>query len=427
MLGSLRAARLRGWGGVPWMGAGVVVSALATYAFLTVAARALGSEEFGHLGILWTGVFLVSNSVFVPLEQATSWWLSSASDDDQKRKRFATVAGFAASVIGMTLLLTGVGALVLHRLFGGSLGIAFAGITALLGYGIGSVGRGLIASESEFRRYAALLVVETGSRAVLVFAVIAVVPSLLAVAALVALGPLLGLFLQIRPLSRFHSGIVSFLAGFRGELGRSWISGVSVAAGAQALLNGGPLLARSFGASPGEVGLLFAAVLLARVPAYLFQSVTVAFLPRFSALAAGSSPGSLPGEARRLLGIVAVVGVGGSIFAYVGGPELARLLLGEGFALPRVQLTALVVGVSAYLVAQSATQALYAARLRGRLLRGWGIGVAVLGGSILLLPASPVDRYVVGFVFGCLIAAIVLTVSLRKIAVHGRGVRSGSE
>ncbi|MEA2685075.1 MAG: hypothetical protein QOE93_270, partial [Actinomycetota bacterium] len=49
--------------------AGLVVLGLTAYAFLVIAARALGPEAYAPLSALWAIVFLVGPGCFVPLEQ----------------------------------------------------------------------------------------------------------------------------------------------------------------------------------------------------------------------------------------------------------------------------------------------------------------------------------------------------------------------
>ena len=47
-----------------------------SYIFLVVAGRALGSEEFATLSVLWAMFFLVAPGVFIPVEQEVSRALS---------------------------------------------------------------------------------------------------------------------------------------------------------------------------------------------------------------------------------------------------------------------------------------------------------------------------------------------------------------
>src|SRR5438105_14888687 len=54
------------------VGVGLVLAGVTTYAYLTIAKAALGSDAYGPLGVLWALVFTAGPGFFLPIEQEVS-------------------------------------------------------------------------------------------------------------------------------------------------------------------------------------------------------------------------------------------------------------------------------------------------------------------------------------------------------------------
>ena len=150
---------------------------------------------------------------------------------------------------------------------------------------------------------------------------------------------------------------------------------------AMVLVNGGPIAMKIL-AGEGQdelVAQFFTAVIIARIPLFLFQAIQAALLPKLSALAsAGGSTSSkrLP-QARRVVASVGAVAVAA---AFVVGPWAIRLLYGADFNLGHRTVGLLAAGSVLFMLAQAMAQA-----------------VIVLGGhtKMALCWLAPVTMFVV--------------------------------
>ncbi|MCH2622311.1 MAG: hypothetical protein MKZ66_03595, partial [Acidimicrobiales bacterium] len=85
--------------GAPLVGGGLLVNGLASYVFLTIAARNLGPEAYTPVGLLWALSFLLGPGFFQPLEQETARIIASRSG-----RGVAPVVNSAAIIGGLVAL-----------------------------------------------------------------------------------------------------------------------------------------------------------------------------------------------------------------------------------------------------------------------------------------------------------------------------------
>ncbi|NBY44470.1 MAG: hypothetical protein EBQ64_00530, partial [Acidimicrobiia bacterium] len=111
------------------------------------------------------------------------------------------------------------------------------------------------------------------------------------------------------------------------------------------------------------------AVLLTRVPLFLFQAVQAALLPRLTRLAARGDLDEFKVGFRRLVILVFGVGVIGIVGAFLVGPFFLDLVYGGG--IDRRTLTLLALASAIYMMALAIAQAVIALRGHRHVALGW--------------------------------------------------------
>ena len=176
--------------------------------------------------------------------------------------------------------------------------------------------------------------------------------------------------------------------------------------------------------SPGDpavVGALLAAMLLARVPLFVFTSLQTSLLPGLAgAMAAGDRP-----RFRRLVArgcaIVTVLGLAGGVPAVIFGPWLTRVLFAARPPLGHADFALLAAGTLCYMLAMVLGQGVMAlSRHRDQLL-AWLAGAAVLA-AITLGPGQARLRveaaYAVSSLTVACTLAVVLALRTRRPGAH---------
>jgi O-antigen/teichoic acid export membrane protein len=178
---------------------------------------------------------------------------------------------------------------------------------------------------------------------------------------------------------------------------------------AQVLINAAVINVRLL--SPGDpavTGALLAAVVLARVPLFVFTAVQTSLLPGLcGALAAGDRA-----RYRRLLArtcaAVTILGLAGGVIVIAAGPWLTRVLFAARPVLSSTDFAWLAAGTLCYMLALVLGQGVLAlARHRDQML-AWLAGVVVLT-AITLAPSPVTLRVVIGYAAGS--AAVVLAMA----------------
>jgi O-antigen/teichoic acid export membrane protein len=98
------------------------------------------------------------------------------------------------------------------------------------------------------------------------------------------------------------------------------------------------------------------------------------------------------------------------------GPEVMRLLFGDGFVVERADLAMLCSGVGIYLIGATLSQAALARGLTVRAALVWSASASAFIGVQLVLPGTPLHRVSIAFV----LAAVVLAGLLAALVVRGR-------
>ena len=395
--------------------AGLGVLAGTSYVTLVLAGRLLGATAFAGISVLYVLVSSFATGMFLPVEQEIArrrgHERGSATFDPSLVRRAVVVSLVAAIAI---CLLAVAARPVSLRLLGGNWSLLGALCVALPGYACCFVSRGVFAGSRELWRYGLQLGVEGGFRlAGMLCLVVVGVHSVAAVGWLFAAAPWIALAASLAGRAAHRPGArVSIVLGgpLLSALGLLLISSLA----AQLLVNAGPVIIQLL-ATPAEraqAGAFLAALVLVRIPVFLFTAVQPSFLPAMATHSAVDQKADFVRLTRRVLTICLVLTVVSTVVAAALGPMLIRLLFGFRDGVGAVTFLAMGVSVGLYLAAMIFAQALLGRGMHAWTTAGWLIGLAAMLAGTLLLPGSAVGRATTGFLLGAVAAACVYAVLL---------------
>jgi O-antigen/teichoic acid export membrane protein len=394
-----------------------VASGAFTYAFLVLAARSLGKEAYGEIGVLWAAMFLVAILVFRPLEQTTSQAIAHRLAGGVEAKSVLRSMTFISlGVVGALALAFALGwPLISDRVFSSSNAVTAAFVVGVLAYGVSYVVRGVLGGSRWFTGYAIVLLADGGVRLLVAAPLLLVGSKALAAAAVAAAG----IGGAVAPLVAGRKRLRGSLAGAPGEPYRarraaSFAGAAAVVAGAdQLLVNGAPLLVVAVGTRDGgAVGLVFAATMLVRAPVYVFQGFAASLLPNLTHLAAVAGRAQLRRAVLRTALVLFAIGIAFIGFAAAAGPAAMRVVYGPSFDADATSLALLAAGVACYLAAGTFSQALLALRHVTIAAVAWSAGALSFVVSFALLPGEPLFRASAALAVASLIAAVALGAAL---------------
>lgn len=244
-----------------------------------------------------------------------------------------------------------------------------------------------------------------------------------AYAMLIALSPLSGvLIVWMRGDLKTTSGPVAPWSEVTPNLG--WLLlGSLMGAG---LVNAGPI-AINILATKEQSTLVTAfgnGVLLSRVPLFLFQAVQAALLPRLARLAAQGDLAEFRSGFRKLMQVVIVVGIVGTLGSFILGPSLLKIVYDD--ALDRTSLSMLALGSALYMVALATAQAVIALNGHARVGFGWLLGMVTFVGCTWLASDDLYTRVEIGLVASSIVALLVFAQSLRQLLNDGATISADS-
>jgi O-antigen/teichoic acid export membrane protein len=407
------------------VGAGLMVLGAGMYVHLAVAGHSLTAAGMAAVSVLWSLVFLLGLGVFLPIEQELIRLVAARTAVGEGIIPVARrICVLAAVILAVMFVPLAAAAVPLARLlFGGDTVMVAELAGACLAMAVTTVSRGVLAGQGKFGAYGGQLALDGGSRAVLAcvlglggthsaaaFGLVLIVAPLLSAA--LTLGPLLA---DLRP------GPALPWQATGGRLGML----IATMLLAQVIINVAVINVRLL--SPGEpamTGALLAALVLARVPLFVFTSLQTALLPGLAgAIAAGDQA-----RFRLLLGrgcaAVAILGAAGGLPAVIFGPWLTRVLFGARPVLGHASFAWLAAGTLCYMLALVLGQgAMALSRHRDQLL-SWICGVAVLA-LITALPGEVTARVVAAYALGSGTVAAALAIALIRHAPRPAGSTAG--
>ena len=156
---------------------------------------------------------------------------------------------------------------------------------------------------------------------------------------------------------------------------------------------------------------------MARIPLFFFQAVQAALLPQLSGLASAGRYGELWRVLRRLLTVVATLGVAALVAAAVAGPWAVEFAFGSEYAVTQRDMVLLTASSVGLMVVLSLAQGLIACRSRGRMALAWVAGLAVFP-VVVALGSNLFLRVEVALIATVAVAAGVMAVLLFERIRH---------
>lgn len=413
--------------GVIVVGLGLGVFGLATYAYLGLAGRALGDVPFTPLSVLWSVLNAVGIGLFLPFEQEMARrtaHAAAAGEGNASAVRGALVA--AGGLLGLVAVVCGVaGPFLADRLFAGQGALVVLLVLSMAGMAAAYLVRGLLSGNGRWGHYGAQLAVDGVTRMALAGGLYAAgVTNVLAFGAVMVIAPVVSVLVTTpRPATLVRPGPPVAWQVAAAALATL----VAASTLSQVLANAGPVIVALL-AGPDEdaaAGRFTAALVIARVPLFLFAAVQAVLLP---GLAGMVGAGDAAGFRRRVqvVGLLTgAVGVLGTVAVWAVGPEVVPLLFGDAFGTDRAVITLIAASGAAFMLAQVGAQALLALGGERSVTVGWGIGLAALVVTSLV-PGSIALRAAWALVVGSVVAMVVLAGALavavrRRWAVHEHG------
>jgi O-antigen/teichoic acid export membrane protein len=385
--------------------AGSAASGIAAYAFQVVGLRALGTEAYAPISVLWTIQYLVLATALFPVEAyVTRAVTTSGAGAGPLGRPLRVIAGWVTA----TAVLLGAGtALAADALYQGRSGLAVVLAVVVASAGGFVVARGVLAGSGRFAAYAGVTATESLGRLAALVAVVVVGASTAGVAwslpagSTLAVGWWLLLGRRRAPRTEPSPGEAP-LGGTAG----SFLATVVVAnAAAQTLLAAGPLVLIPLGAGPAEISIFFVTVTAARVPlVFAFGGLLSRSLPPLTRMArAGDDAGLRRIALLGAAGALALAGAGALAGSAVG-PDVVALLFGAASRpdAPFVALTA--AGVVLATASLLLNQVLIARGSERRLPAPWLVGLAAAVPVVLLVDGTATIRVSAGFVVGEVVA-----------------------
>ena len=422
--------------GAAILSVGIGATGIITFAYFSLASYSLSKEEYGHITLLWSSVFITVSVLYRPVEQLLS---RTIADRDARGVHGNEHLRIAATIqLGLGVLFAVVALLlrdpIENDLFGGSSTLYWILLVSVLAYAASYFARGYLAGHREFPLYGGLVLMEASSRCLFALAVaigiaegqtvvalgmaaapivsLAVVPPALARrlaprADATAADPdpgLLDAAARDEPAAREPEFTLGHGAGFAAAV-------LLIMLCEQTFLNAGPLLVKATEGSGGAAlaGFTFNVLLIARAPLQLFQAVQTSILPHLTRLRASGE--SDPFRRSVNLTLIAIAGFAGcvALVMLVAGPPLMDLLFGGDFDYERGGLVLVAIGMGLYLSAATLNQALLAHGLAAQASACW---ISAAAGFVLFLLLADFDDRVLQVELAFVGAAALLSAAL---------------
>jgi O-antigen/teichoic acid export membrane protein len=408
------------------VGAGLAVLGVGSYAHLAIAGHELTIRGMASVSVLWAIVSCLGIGLFFPVEQELIRHVAARTVWGEGVAAAVRRGGVLAGGVLLIVVLPSAAAArpLADRLFGGDIGMMYALYLGLLGVAVGSVGRSVLAGLGRFRVYGTQLGLDGSMRVVLSVALaLARVHSPTAYGLVLTAAPLLSVACTLRPTLR-GLGTGSpipwpvMCRGFGMLIGSSLLAQtvVNVAVIDVDLLAPG---------RPAVVGALLAAMVLARVPIFVFASLQAALLPGLASAAAAGDFRRFRLLLRQTSAAVAALGLAGGVLATVFGPWLGPILFGVRHVLHWSDFALLGFGSACYMLALVLGQgAIALGRHRDQLL-SWVAGGVVLA-VVTLLPGEVRLRVEFAYAASSLTVAVLLGIVLVRHRARFTPTVSGS-
>jgi O-antigen/teichoic acid export membrane protein len=404
------------------IGIGLLVAGVTIYIFFKIGQQALGQEKFKPLVSLWFVMFAIAPGFFLPIEQELSRAVAHRRALNQGVgpvvKKVALLC--VVTVVFLLALILLLSPMINDNLFEGNVIITASLAIAIVTYGALYFTKGLSSGLGKFSAYGFIVGADGAIRVLACTALLLLgVTQLSAYSLIIVITPIIGVMIVLLAGQlKTESGPPATWSEITENL--VWLLGGSIFAAA--LVNAGPLTVDILGDSQDAIRVtqFGNAVLLTRVPLFLFQAVQAALLPRLTRLAARGDLVEFKIGFRRLVVLVIGVGVFGTIGAFLFGPFFLDLVYGGG--IDRRTLTLLALASAIYMMALAIAQAVIALRGHRLVALGW-----LLSFLSYVLCAWKVSqdlflRVEVALVVSSTVALVSFALSLRALLKSGATV-----
>lgn len=397
------------------IGIGLLIAGVTIYIFFKIGQQALGQEKFKPLVSLWFVMFAIAPGFFLPVEQELSRAVAHRRALGQGTgpvvKKVALLCG--AITLFLVALILVLSPVITGNLFEGNEIITVCLAIAIFTYGMLYFTKGLSSGLGKFSDYGFIVGSDGAIRVVAcTFLLVVGITQLTTFALVIVLTPIIGV-------------AIVFLAGhMRTEDGPPaewsevtenlvWLLGGSIFGAL--LVNAGPITVDLLGEKTDAIRVtqFGNAVLLTRVPLFLFQAVQAALLPRLARLAARGEFDEFRIRFRKLVVLVISVGVVGVVGAFLLGPFFLELVYGGGIDRRTLTLLALASGI--YMMALAIAQAVIALNGHKHVTLGWLLAFASYILCAWLVSNDLFLRVEVALVVSSVIALVSFSMSLRII------------
>lgn len=381
------AAADRGRGGFVPVALGLGVFGLATFGFLGLAGQALGPALFAPLSVVWTLLNAVGIGLFLPFEQELGRTTAARRALGQGNGPVVgTVLRIGGVIVAAVVVVSLVASpLLASELLGGNRALVLLLVLALVGMGLSYAVRGLLSGTGRFGRYGAQMAVDGILRVVVAAALAASgVRDVAAYGAVLVLAPLAAVLLTT---PRRRGELVSpgpTIA--RQDVVRAMVVLLVASVASQLLANAGPLVVQIL-ATPGEealAGQFLAALVIARVPVFLFAAVQAVLLPGLASLVGGGDAAGYIRRVSLVTGLTFAIAVAGVLVMWWWGDALVGLLFGDEFGVGRDVTLLIAVSGALFMLAQLCAQALLALGAERWVVAGWVAGLLALVAACFL-------------------------------------------
>ena len=411
--------------GAAVLSVGIGVTGLVTYTYFSLASHALPDDEYGRISLLWSAVFIVVSVLYRPVEQLLSRTIAERAAGGHAGGEHLRVAATIQLGLGVAFA---VAALALRGpleddLFGGSETLYWVLVGTVVAYAGSYFARGFLAGHHRFGAYGLLVLLEATSRCLFAVAVATgVTQGQDAVALGMIAAPLVSLavvpFVLARSTSTAHiAGEVEVAEDAGPEFTLRHGSGFAAAVvvimlSEQTFLNAGPLVVKateSGAAGAALAGFVFNALLIARAPLQLFQSVQTSILPHLTRMRVEGDTDAFSRSVTVTLAAIAAFAAAVALVLLAIGPWAMGLLFGSDIDYERHVLFLIAIGMGLYLAAATLNQAALA---RGRATAAAACWLAAAAGFVvfLLVPGweDRIEQVAVGYVAGAAVLCAML-------------------
>ena len=148
--------------GAAILSVGIGATGIITFAYFSLASYSLSEEEYGHITLLWSAVFITVSVLYRPVEQLLSRTIADRDARGVEGSEHLRIAAMIQLALGV---LFAVVALLLrdpieNDLFGGSSTLYWILLVSVLAYAVSYFARGYLAGHRQFALYGGLVLIK---------------------------------------------------------------------------------------------------------------------------------------------------------------------------------------------------------------------------------------------------------------------------